>query len=779
MSHIHEHYPRFTEAQVEQFVLKTFGIEINATCLVSDIGQNFLLKKQGTSSYIFKIANPLETFAELEAQNRMMQALQGKTDFLFPSLISTRTGADIAQITSDKGFRFNCRLLGFIAGVFWADANPKPVTGYAQTGTMLAQMDRALQSVKHPALERIWHWDLKNVSLIRPKLTAITDARKRHIADYFLTQFEQEVTPLFPTLPMALIHNDANDYNLLLDADGKRVKGMIDFGDAVYSYRIFELAVALTYAMFDLEDPINETVEMVAAYHAILPLQEQELKTLFYAIGARLALSVTMSAYQRAQRPENAYLSVSEKQAWALFEKMIEINPNYALNTYKSNCNFPENESQQTQRSSLLKTRGEVIGKALSISYSEPLKITRGAFQYLFEEDGRSYLDCVNNVCHVGHCHPKVTAAAIQQFTRLNTNTRYLHNNLVEYAQKLTATLPEPLNVCFFVNSGSEANELALRLAKTYTGQEKVLILDHAYHGNTGGLIDISPYKYNSPGGNGPGSETVKIEMPDPYRGPIKKGTKDIAVHYAQYVAEALTDLKAKGEGAAAFMAESLPGCGGQIVLPDGYLQHVYAHIRKAGAVCIADEVQVGFGRVGEAFWGFELQKVVPDIVTMGKPIGNGHPMAAVVTTKEIADAFNNGMEYFNTFGGNPVSCAVGMAVLDVIEEEQLQQNARDVGRYLLNAFEDLKNRYNVIGDVRGAGLFLGVELVLDRETLEPATTLAKKVIDAMRERGVLISTDGPLNNVLKLKPPIIFTLKNAKKVVTLLNEVLALLVSE
>ncbi len=420
----------------------------------------------------------------------------------------------------------------------------------------------------------------------------------------------------------------------------------------------------------------------------------------------------------------------------------------------------------------LLAARRQYIGPSLSIAYEQPLKIVRGTMQYLYDEDERQYLDSVNNVCHVGHCHPAVVQAAQNQMEVLNTNTRYLHDSLVEYAERLCETLPDELSVCHFVCSGSEANELALRLAKIHTGGTDVIVVDGAYHGNTSALIDISPYKYKGPGGAGAPDHVHEVVMPDTYQGPYRDPTA-AGGQYAKHVEEAIADIDTKGKKLAAFFCESLLGCGGQIVLPDGYLEHAFRHVREAGGVCVADEVQVGFGRVGTHFWGFETQGVVPDIVTLGKPIGNGHPLGAVVTTPTIAESFDNGMEYFNTFGGNPVSCAIGLAVLDVIEQEGLQEHALAVGNRLKARLESLKEGHDAIGDVRGMGLFLGVELVTDRETQAPATALAKYVIEDMKSRGILLSTDGPFDNVLKIKPPLVFSQLNADLLVKTLDEVL------
>jgi 4-aminobutyrate aminotransferase-like enzyme len=443
-------------------------------------------------------------------------------------------------------------------------------------------------------------------------------------------------------------------------------------------------------------------------------------------------------------------------------------DPNLVLGIPKS-C-FPSGSRSDSE---IITLRRRSLGRNLSISYDRPLKIVRGKKQYLYTEDGRKYLDGVNNVCHVGHCHPHVVSAGQLQMPVLNTNTRYLHDNIIEYARRLLAKFPDPLNVCFFVCSGSEANELALRLARTYTGQHDIIMVDGAYHGNTQSLIDISPYKHDRPGGRGAPAWAHKVVMPDGYRGPHKGSGAETGTRYAAYVNDTVRQIRDNGIGLAAFICESMLGCGGQIVLPDNYLAQAFQHVRAADGLCIVDEVQVGFGRAGSHFWAFESQNVVPDIVTLGKPMGNGHPLAAVITTAEIADAFANGMEYFNTFGGNPVSCAIGMAVLDVIENEGLQENARRAGRRLLEGLGGLFEKYPLIGDVRGLGLYAGIELVTDRETLKPATEHADYIINRLRDHGILISTDGPMDNILKLKPPIVFSEKNADEVVGVLDKVL------
>jgi 4-aminobutyrate aminotransferase-like enzyme/Ser/Thr protein kinase RdoA (MazF antagonist) len=420
-----------------------------------------------------------------------------------------------------------------------------------------------------------------------------------------------------------------------------------------------------------------------------------------------------------------------------------------------------------------LVARRRLLGRNLSVSYRRPLKIVRGWAQYLYDESGRAYLDVYNNVPLVGHGHPRVVRAAQEQLALLNTNTRYLHDTILRYAERLTRLLPEPLRVCYFVTSGSEANELALRLARAHTGREDVIVLDHAYHGHTTTLVDVSPYKFDGPGGSGRREWVHVAPLPDTYRGPHRRDDPQAGPKYARHVGALVDRLQGEGRGLAAFLAETLPSVAGQIVFPPGYLAEAYRHARAAGAVCVADDVQTGFGRLGSHFWGFEAQGVVPDVVVLGKPIANGFPLGAVVTTREIAASFENGMEFFSTFGGNPVSCAAGLAVLDVVEGEKLQERALRVGRHLALGLKRQQERHPLVGDVRGSGLFLGVELVRDRATLEPAPDEAAYVVDRLRERGVLTGTDGPHHNVLKLRPPLVFSEEDADLFLEALGAVL------
>jgi 4-aminobutyrate aminotransferase-like enzyme/Ser/Thr protein kinase RdoA (MazF antagonist) len=1014
---LNNHKPYFTVEDARRMALELYGLQVEAHTLPGERDCNFYLKTETGQELVLKIAPAVEQQETIDLQNKALEHLASTDPTLFlPHVCVTTEGKTIATLRNADGKTHFVRILTYIPGKVLAETRPHTPELLYSLGNLIGKMDSALQDFTHIAAHRTLKWDLQHTQWIREYLQYIDHPEHRAIVERFLIQFETQALHLLPQLRMGVIHNDANDYNVLIDDIGngaRRVVSILDFGDMVYTYTVCELAIACAYAMLHKADPIATAVDIVSGYHQAFPLREAEIEALYWMICARLCISVVNSAYQQKVEPRNDYLMISEQPAWSLLEQLVNVHPRFAHYTFRHACqltpcpssnavidwlksnsdkvgrvvepdlrvatnvvfdlsmgsrelgnllelsdvekftrnlfdrmkaqssqvgigrynearliytgdqyqlagndgpewrtihigldifmeagtpilapldgivhslrnndsphdygptiilqhtvddndsqllfytlyghlsadsleglyegkpialgtpfcqignypvnggwpphlhfqiitdlldrigefpgvarpsqrevwlsvspdpniiigipreNFPEGDLSADE---IRREREEHIGKSLSISYQKPLKIVRGSMQYLYDEDGRAYLDAVNNVSHVGHCHPRVVRAGQEQMAVLNTNTRYLHENLVRYARRLCSTLPEPLSVCYFVCSGSEANELALRLARTHTQRKDLIVVDVAYHGNTTSLIEISPYKFDGRGGSGAPPYVHKVPLPDIYRGQYKQNDLNAGEKYARYVEQDIKEVQDDGNEVAAFICESLLGCGGQIVLPQHYLKEAYSFIRNAGGVCIADEVQVGFGRVGTHFWGFETQGVLPDIVTMGKPIGNGHPLAAVVTTPEIAASFNNGMEYFNTFGGNPVSCAIGLAVLDVIAEDGLQENAQRVGTHLMDGMRALMEKHALIGDVRGLGLFAGIELVLDRQTLAPAPVQASYIANLMRERGILISTDGPFHNVLKIKPPLVFTEENADFLVGTLDEIL------
>jgi 4-aminobutyrate aminotransferase-like enzyme len=407
----------------------------------------------------------------------------------------------------------------------------------------------------------------------------------------------------------------------------------------------------------------------------------------------------------------------------------------------------------------------------LELSYDNPVHVVRGEGVWLIDDTGRLLLDAYNNVPSVGHCHPTVVQAVARQAATLNTNTRYIYKSILEYADRLTATMPGDLSVCMFVCSGSEANDLAWRLAKAHTGNAGGIVMEDAYHGTTDAVYELSPAEFGA--GRPLAEHVATVPAPDGYRGKFRRNDPQCADHYAAYLDDAIASLDARGFAPAMFLLDMILSTSGVIVSPPGYVAAAFEKVRAAGGLCVTDEVQSGFGRTGDHFWGFEAHDVVPDIVTLGKPIGNGISMAAVVTTPAIVASLMKECEFFSTTGGNPVSCAAGLAVLDVLEEEGLQACAARVGAKLRSQIEKLAKQHPLIGDVRGAGLFIGVELVRDHSTLEPAAQETRAIVNRMRDLGVLIGREGRHGNVLKIRPPLVFDENHALQLTDALDQAL------
>ncbi len=769
-----ERTPRIGPADAALALRRLWGLEGEISTLPGERDRNFVLARPDGARWVLKVSRLGEDRALLEAQNAMVHRLAERArPFLFPLVVPSLAGLEIETLEAGDA-RHLARVVRWIPGRPLARLDRRPPSLLREVGRLLGTVDRALDGLELTALRRDFYWDVRGGPALVAEHAAALPPDRRALLLRRVEAAGEALSSRLERLRIGLLHGDGNDWNVLVTASDRpeesaepdRVSGLLDFGDAVYSWLPAEAAVGAAYAMMGQPDPVAAAAAVVAGYQASNPLTRPELEVVWALAGLRLAMSVTIAALQHGQRPDDAYLSVSEAAAWSLLEAMDVIHPALATERIMESADSADTPD-------ILQRRRRHIGPSLSVSYRRPLHIVRGWMQHLYDADGAEYLDCVNNVAHVGHSHPRVVEALSTQAAVLNTNTRYLHENLVRYAEQLAATLPDPLSVCFFVNSGSEANELALRLARAFTGRRDAVVLDAAYHGNTNAAIELSPYKFDGPAGGGAPPWVHVAPLPDPYRGLHRAPHPRLGDAYAADVAAAVERAEASG-GIAAFFAESLASCGGQIEYPAGFLPAAYAAVRAAGGVCVADEVQVGFGRVGSHFWGFQTQgdDVVPDIVTLGKPIGNGHPLGAVVTTAAIAAAFDRGMEYFNTFGGNPVSCAVGLAVLDVIHDDGLQEHAAHVGERFLTDLRRLAADHPAIGDVRGRGLFLGVEIVVDPERRTPDARLAADVVEAMRDRGILLSTDGPDANVIKIKPPLPFTAADAERVASALDEV-------
>lgn len=996
-------YPDFliSNTQAENISLDLFGIQGKAIPLPGELDINFRIESV-KASFLLKVSRPDTSADYLEFQQAILQHVERSDPELnSPIPLPDLHGSYVSETTDESGTVRKVRLLSWVEGRLWSGVNPISHSLLFSLGKEAGRLSLALRDFKHSLTERDFEWDVARAGWTGD-YEHLFSGEKLLILRHFQDQFEA-VQKTYGTLRKSVVHNDANDNNVVVTEDlaNPEVRAIIDFGDAIHTQLINDLAITMAYAVMGFSDALGAALPVVKGYHSLFPLLEEELEVLHVLVAMRLIISVSKSAINRQKEPDNEYLLISEAPAWEVLKKWSSISPEFACYNFRQACgfsahplensfkswsadhpvsikslfpslakerihhldlgvsgswfgdreeaadldlfqykikrlqqevpeqiiaggylepralysteayermgnngkesrtihlgidlwvptgtpvhalfdgdvvtavndkgnkeyggliilkhgdaiifytlhghlspesvlkhrsgdriqkgqllglvaNYPENgnwaphlhfqvmlslldyvddfpgvaypcerdlmgsicpdpnllfqeaglvSEPVEELSETISYRKEHLGKSLSLSYEEPLKMVRGDGTYLIDHLGRKFLDTVNNVAHVGHEHPRVVRAGQQQMAVLNTNTRYLHDNINAFARELLSTFPEELSVVHLVNSGSEANELALRMAQTCTGQKDMIAMEVGYHGNTTGCVSISSYKFDGKGGSGAPEHTHIVPLPDSFRG-IHRGD-DSGPSFAAHVQEQIAHIHGLGRKPAAFICESIISCGGQIELPDQFLALAYEAVRKAGGICIADEVQVGCGRLGHTFWGFQLHGVIPDIVTIGKPIGNGHPLAAVVCTREVADAFANGMEYFNTFGGNPVSSAIGTEVLRVVREEGLQQNALETGNYLKAELRKMQKEFPVIGNVRGQGLFLGIEL--SDSDLNPQTDKAAYLANRMKELGILMSTDGKDVNVMKIKPPIVFTRVHADQLLEALQRV-------
>jgi len=771
--------PKFSEQEITRLLLVSYGIEV---LVLSDLGsyvdQNILVCDLQGNKSVLKIHDGVEqkevVQLQIDAAEKISQHL---TELQLPLTIKSKTGNEIEEVRNASGQKHHVRLINFVEGDMLKDLSSFSDRLLSNVGKTVAGTDVALENFYQPAANRPdIPWDLKNARKISKLSQCIKNPTQRRLVDYFFMKFDNEVESVLFDTRKSVIHADLHRYSMMVNTEQTAVSGIIDFGDIVYSHTICNLAVCLSDLMVGSDDPIATAAKVVQGYQQKSPLTEQEISILHYLVCTRLAIYVSMAAYTAQSDPSNEHSQLKEEQVWKLIRKLIQVNPIRAEEAYRLACNFSSLLPVYRQKSEdNLKKRHNMFSNMLYTHYQDPLHVTGGAFHYLYDDQGNTYFDCVNNVSQWGHSNPDIVRPAQKQISRLNTNSRYVYDLMTDYAEQLLATFPDELDVVFFTNSGSEANDLAMRMVRTVTGNDDIVVIDTAYHGNSTACTEISPNRIDRPGKPGLPDNVHSIAAPDGYRGKYLEGESELGEKYGNEVVSVIDELAKNDKAPAAFIAESLVGTGGQFVLPENYLKTVYQHVRKAGGLCIADEVQVGFGRTGDHTWCFESQDVVPDIVTMGKPIANGHPMAALVTKRAIADKFDNGIAFFNTYSANPVSCAFGKAVLDVLENDKIEDNVQKQAKRLFSGLNRLKEKYDFIGDVRGLGLYVGVELVKDRTTKEPATDTAKWVIEALKDRYLLLNTNGHDNNIIKIKPALTIDENDVDYIVDVLDNVFSL----
>jgi 4-aminobutyrate aminotransferase-like enzyme/Ser/Thr protein kinase RdoA (MazF antagonist) len=735
--------PRFSDDDFARIAAELFGLEGTATNLGSERDQTFLVEGPADAGVV-KVSNLGEDPATLDLETEtILHASRVDPDLPVarPRIVSTSDGAAAYRTTVEGPdgthfVRLFERLHGSNGGPDLSDA---AVRGYGATH---ARLNLALRSFFHPGSGRELLWDLAHAAKLRPLADAIEDHSRRRLVESVLDRYETDVAPRWPRLRAQVVHGDLNLDNVLLDESG-RISAIVDFGDVGHTAQIGDFAVGVASLIRGrpLDDVFRVARIATDGYQSRIPLEADELEVFGNLVATRLAAIVVISAWRVARYPENAdYIQSWDEDSWALLEFIGDIG-----------CErFSEELGAARPRvptEALVERRSAALGAVLTrLTYSDPVHAVRGEGPWLVDADGRRLLDAYNNVPVVGHSHPRVTEAVVRQTRMLNTHARYVYEPLVELAERLLASMPAEagLDSVMLVNSGSEANDIAWRIAAGATGRDGAIVTPFAYHGVTAAVADLSPEEWPE------GFEVSRVA-----RIPIDGGGASVAV--------AAAGLAGAGHPlAATFIDAGLTSDGVHPLTPQDLAAIVRA-THDAGGLFVADEVQVGYGRSGEHLWTFAHLGVTPDFVTLGKPMGNGYPVAAVLTRREIVDGFAFAGRVFSTFGGNPVAAQAGLAVLDVIRDERIIPHVKRVGALLHRHLDELQTRYDEVVAVRGLGLLLGVQL--------DTSGRAKAVVDAMRERGVLIGRTGPNDDVLKIRPPLVFDEQHAHLLVTALDE--------
>ena len=707
--------PRFGEDEASAIALRVFGIECSATALGSERDQAFMLE-DGAAGAVLKISNRAESPAVLDFEDAAVRRVLA-VDPALP------VAPQLAPRGSYEGHqvRIFARLEGVTGGPDLPDVR---VHDYTQT---LARLALALRSFFHPAAGRELLWDLRQTASLRPLLDAIENDERRALAARVVDRFESRVAPAWPRLRAQVVHNDFNLDNILLDGE-ERVSGILDFGDCAHGALVADLAVAVASLMRGRpSDDIFRIARLaIDGYASRTPLEPLELELLGDLVAARLAMICAISAWRVRRFPENAaYIQAWDDDSWPLLAYLDELGPETVAAELGGT-------SGTVVSSELAERRARTTGRLLTaLTYSRPVHVVRGEGVWLFDADGTRLLDAYNNVPVVGHCHPRVTEAVVRQTRTLNTHARYLYEPLVHLAERLLATLPAELGLdtVMLVNSGSEANDLAWRIATSTTGHTGALVTEEAYHGVTTAIAELSPEEW--PEGTAPG-HVARFAPP---------GT---GAQLAAELDEAIEGLR--GGLAATFLDGALTSDG--IFTPGSEeIRLLVERTHAAGGLYVADEVQAGHGRTGPGLWSFLRHGVVPDLVTLGKPMGNGYPVAALITRGDLANRFPYAGHTFSTFGGNPVAASAALAVLEVLADERLPERAAGVGQRLRAAIAGLGKRDIV--DVRGSGLLIGVQL--------SGTELTRRVVDDLREAGILVGRTGRADDVIKIRPPLVF----------------------
>ena len=766
---MHAAPPALAPEQARDIAREHFGVGGEVRQLVSERDQNFLLTDADAAGagWVLKISNAAENRGVVEMEVAAVEHV-ARLDPGLPVPVARlgRDGAPIVEIAVG-GASHLVRCIPHLPGRTWQppELDERVV---ASIGEVTARMGRALRGFFHPAAGRAIEWDQQHLPDLVPHADLVADPARRALLDRVVERWQRNVAPALPALRAQVIHNDITLDNLLLDEAGD-VTGVIDFGDMAHTALVLDVPATLQSLVREREDIFAVAGAFLPAYASVLPFEPVEADLLGDLLAGRMAQAILISAWRTPRFPDNDYITGWERPAWVLLEQLEGAGWDEAARRLSLLARAPvrRGRSSAPPPDDAIAARRGALGSALEpLTYRRPLHLVSGSRAWMYDAAGRGYLDAYNNVPVVGHAHPRVVDAIARQASLLNTNTRYLHAAVVELAERITASMPagSGLDTVMFVNSGSEANDLAWRLARIATGGDAGLVTDWAYHGVTAAIADFSPSEW-APDEHPDGVET--FPAPDTFHSAYADADAARAA-----VAAAVDRLRARDRRPAALFLDGFFTADGIFSPEPDVVAALLAAAREAGALYVADEVQAGHGRGGEGLWRFPAWGVHPDVVTLGKPMGNGHPIAAVVTRAELVDRMAERTTFFSTFGGNPVACAAALAVLDVIEDEGLVAHAAVVGDALRGALRDLATRHPAIADVRARGLMAGVELV-DPATRAPATDLARDVRDDLRERGVLIGTTRREKNVLKIRPPLAITAAEALIIIQALDEVL------
>lgn len=772
--------PRLPRALIESHVGSQYGLRGDWKELGGEREQNFRLTAQGGEQYVVKVASAHLDLVSIEFQNGALLHLESvELGIRLPTVKRSTAGELLTLVVDEHGVAHPLRVLTYVRGetvfdrVTDDDGTPYSTSDLRAFGEANGRLARGLQGYVHAGAFTTMPWDMANGLLSNPSFLGYLPADLRERSAPILARFMSETAPKLKRLRSQVIHHDIHESNLLLDPDGSGVLGIIDFGDMIHGSLAQDVAVPVASFIHWSPDPILAANAIVGGYQRHVPLASEDLEVLLDLVMGRMIMQVAQRNYnQEVIGRRSTVLDRLQDVYTRSILQLANVTPQQFVAGMTPGIQgiapvAPRSSGSPPQDAEgLLRRRKRVLGETYMF-YDQPLHLVRGHGSSVFDADGKRYLDCYNNVPNVGHCHPHVVAAIATQAATLNTSTRYLHSEVIRLGERLSGTLPPELDTWVFTCSGSEANDLAVRIARAVTGRQGVMVTENSYHGNTTVTTDLSLIEYDA-------AKRPKwvacLPPPNVYRGRYRTGETDLGSKYAIHFETARSELKAAGEDVAAVLIDSIFDAEGVLLPPADYLPRVWHNIKAAGGLFIADEVQMGFGRSGTHMWGFQDFGIVPDIVTMGKPMGNGHPIAAVAMRGDIAREFRKHIGYFNTFGGNPVSCAAANATLDVLLGDRLQERARVVGSELMARLLEMACKHHCVGHVHGRGLFLGVDIVADRATRDPAKMKARRIRERLKQLGVLAATAGPLGNVVKIRPPMCFSLEDARECLAALD---------